>query len=141
MNFRIQKIDHVVLRVADVERAMRFYTEVLGCTLERTVEKYGLYQLRAGSALIDLVDVKGRIGERGGDAPGKTGRNVDHLAIRVEPFDADAILVHLKRQDVPHSEPATRYGADGMGPSIYMEDPDGNTVELKGAGEAGQPED
>ncbi|MCE2510045.1 MAG: VOC family protein [Alphaproteobacteria bacterium] len=140
MTFAIRKIDHVVLRVADMERAIRFYTEVLGCRLERSVEEYGLVQLRAGSGLIDLVDVAGRIGRQGGEAPAKTGRNVDHLALKVEPFDAKEILAHLKNHDVPHSELATRYGADGMGPSIYIEDPDGNTVELKGSPADDQPE-
>lgn len=137
MIFEIQKIDHVVLRVADVDRAVRFYTEVLGCTLERKLDDFGLYQLRAGSALIDLVGIDGVIGKKGGDAPGKTGRNVDHLALRIEPFDGPEILKHLENYGVPHSLIETRYGADGNGPSIYIEDPDGNVVELKGASEEG----
>lgn len=135
MTFEIQKIDHVVLRVSDVERAIRFYTEVLGCTLERIVDDFGLTQLRAGSALIDLVSIDGVIGKKGGAAPGKTGRNVDHLALKVAPFDGSEILKHLESHGVSHSEIEMRYGADGMGPSIYIEDPDGNTVELKGSSE------
>jgi len=135
MTFEIQKIDHVVLRVSNVERAVRFYMEVLGCTLERRVDDLGLTQLRAGSGLIDLVGIDGVIGKRGGVAPGKTGKNLDHLALQIAPFDGPEILKHLENYNVSHSKIEMRYGADGHGLSIYIEDPDGNTVELKGASE------
>ena len=132
MAFRILEIDHVVLRVTDAARARRFYMEVLGCTPERTVEAFGLTQLRAGRALIDLVDIEGAIGRKGGAAPAKEGRNVDHVAFRIQPFDTPAILAHLEKHGVRHGGVTERYGAEGVGPSIYIEDPDGNTIELKG---------
>jgi len=136
MPFRILGLDHVVYRVADANRAIQFYTEVLGCTLEREVEAFGLFQLRAGEALIDLVTLDGEIGRKGGMGPGSEGRNVDHIALRIVPFDVAAIFAHLDRHGVSHGDVTKRYGAEGFGPSIYIEDPDGNMVELKGPAEA-----
>ena len=132
MGLSIQGIDHLVLRVRDVERMRRFYCETLGCVLERTQEELGLYQLRAGAALIDLVDVAGKLGQAGGAAPGKDGRNLDHFCLRIEPFDGAAIARHLTAQGVAPGEVVSRYGAEGTGPSSYIEDPEGNVVELKG---------
>ncbi len=132
MTIRIEGIDHVVLRVADVERMLRFYCDVLGCREERRRDDLGLVQLRAGRSLIDLVDVAGKLGREGGAAPGKEGRNMDHLALRIETFDADALCAHLERHGVAPGEVAARYGAEGDGPSMYVRDPEGNTVELKG---------
>ena len=128
----LRGLDHVVLRVSDVPRARRFYCEVLGCTEERSVEKLGLYQLRAGSALIDLVDVEAPLGRAGGAAPAEQGRNMDHFALQVSPFDEAKIRGHLEAHGVEVGEVAQRYGAEGMGPSLYIQDPDGNVVELKG---------
>lgn len=125
-------LDHVVLRTNDVERLRHFYIDVLGCTLEKVQADIGLVQLRAGDALIDLVDVAGEIGRRGGAAPGPEGRNLDHFCLRVEPFDPVAIRQELASHGVTLGEVASRYGAHGEGPSCYVDDPDGNTVELKG---------
>jgi glyoxylase I family protein len=128
----IVAIDHVVLRVADLERSLRFYCEVLGCREERRVDSLGLVQLRAGTALIDLVPISGELGRRGGAAPGKHGRNMDHFALRIASFDIDAIMASLRDHGIEVGEPKQRYGADGTGPSVYIVDPDGNGVELKG---------
>ena len=128
MNFAIQGLDHVVLRVADVERALRFYCEVLGCREERRLESIGLVQLRAGAALIDLVPAEATPEVPGGKAAG----NMDHFCLRIEPFDAARLRAHLESHGIEVGEVATRYGAEGSGPSLYIEDPDGNTVELKG---------
>ena len=124
-------IDHVVLRVADLETSMRFYEQVLGARLEKSQESIGLYQLRAGTSLIDLVPVEGPLGRQGGAPPGPEARNVDHVCFRVSPWDGEAILDHLRRHGI-ESEIVTRYGAEGDGPSIYLSDPDGNGLELKG---------
>ena len=129
---RIRGIDHVVIRARDVERMIAFYRDVLGCAVERRVDDLGLVQLRAGSALIDLVDVAGTIGREGGAAPGAEGRNMDHLCLRLEDFDAAALRAHLESHGVAPGEVVRRYGAEGNGPSIYISDPEGNTVELKG---------
>ena len=132
MTIQVLGIDHVVLRVADVERATRFYCDVLGCREERRVADIGLIQLRAGTALIDLVGVDSELGRAGGAAPGAEGRNVDHVALRIEVFDEAALRTHLEAHGVAAGEVKRRYGAEGDGPSLYIEDPDGNTVELKG---------
>lgn len=125
-------LDHVVLRVRDMAQMRRFYCEVLGCRLEKVQEAVGLVQLRAGRSLIDLVDVEGELGRAGGAAPGPEGRNMDHLCLRIEPFDAAAIAAHLQVHGVAPGEVVSRYGAEGEGPSIYIADPEGNGIELKG---------
>jgi len=144
----IRGIDHVVLRVARLDEAIRFYCEVLGCTPERRVDALGLVQLRAGASLIDLVDVASPLGEAGGPPPGARGTdgadgaagsggpNVDHVALELAAFDAEAIAAHLAAHGVEAGEVARRYGARGMGPSLYVRDPEGNVVELKGPPDA-----
>ena len=127
-----REIDHVVLRVRDVDRMRRFYCDILGCRVEREQAGIGLVQLRAGRSLIDLVDVAARRGQEGGAPPGKDGRNMDHVCLRIEPFDAQAISTFLKANGIDPGEVAQRYGAEGRGPSLYLADPEGNTVELKG---------
>jgi catechol 2,3-dioxygenase-like lactoylglutathione lyase family enzyme len=130
---QIREIDHVVLRVTDLEAMLRFYCDALGCKVERRQEELGLTQLRAGRSLIDLVTVDGELGRRGGSPPGAEGRNMDHLCLRLEPFDAEAIYAHLDRRGVKAEDIGSRYGAEGEGPSIYLNDPEGNVIELKGA--------
>ena len=130
--FTVQGIDHVVLRVVDVEGVIRFYQDVLGCAVERRKDDLGLIQLRAGRSLIDLVDVNGELGQKGGAAPGAEARNMDHFCLRIDPFDEAQIRANLRAHGVEAGELATRYGAEGDGPSFYIQDPEGNTVELKG---------
>jgi glyoxylase I family protein len=120
---RVLGLDHVVLRVADMDRAIAFYEEVLGLHIERRLEEIGLVQLRAGTAMIDLVPRTEDEDE---------GRNMDHFAVRIAEMDVAAIGAHLRRQGIEPGEVRRRYGAEGYGPSIYITDPDGNTVELKG---------
>ncbi len=130
--FRPRDIDHLVLRVVDIDAMLAFYIDVLGCTLERRNDRIGLIQLRAGRSLIDLVPVDGELGRQGGAAPGAQGRNLDHFCLRIEPFDEAAIRAELARQGMKAGPVETRYGAEGAGPSIYLDDPEGNVVELKG---------
>lgn len=125
-------LDHVVLRCRDVARMSAFYREVVGCTAEKEQQALGLYQLRAGRTLIDLVDVDGPLGRKGGAAPGAAGRNMDHLCLRIDRFELEALRAHLRRHGVEPGEYGSRYGAEGYGPSLYFDDPEGNTVELKG---------
>ncbi len=129
---RPRDIDHVVLRARDAQALVRFYCDVLGCVPEKRQEAIGLVQLRAGRSLIDIVDVAGKLGRAGGAAPGAEGRNMDHLCLRIEPFDVAAIRAHLAAHGVRAGELGLRYGAEGDGPSLYLNDPEGNTVELKG---------
>ncbi|MCG8591287.1 MAG: VOC family protein [Proteobacteria bacterium] len=127
----IRGLDHVVLRVRDVERVRTFYCDVLGCVEERRLEPLGLYQLRAGDSLIDLVDVKGPIGANRGEPDPQRG-NLDHFALELGAFDEAAIRAHLAEHGIEAGEVGERYGARGTGPSLYVEDPEGNVVELKG---------
>lgn len=129
---RIREIDHLVLRVVDLDRMLRFYCGALGCTIERRQDSIGLVQLRAGRSLVDLVPVDGKLGSAGGAAPGKEGRNLDHFCFRVEPFDEIAIREQLAAHGIVAGPTESRYGAEGEGPSIYITDPEGNVVELKG---------
>lgn len=127
--FAVRHIDHVVLRTHDPARLEAFYVGALGCPVEKRQEKIGLTQLRAGAALIDIVALKpGEIAR----SPGSAGGNVDHLCLRIDPFEPDAIRRHMAAFGVACGEVAPRYGAEGRGPSIYFEDPEGNRVELKG---------
>ena len=120
---RVMGLDHVVLRVTDIDRAIEFYEQVLGLHVERRLPEIGLVQLRAGTAMIDLVP-------RTEDED--DGRNMDHYAVRIDRMDVPALTAHLKRHGIDPGEVRRRYGAEGYGSSIYITDPDGNTVELKG---------
>lgn len=129
---RPRELDHLVLRVSDLARMLEFYCDVLGCSVERRVDRIGLVQLRAGRSILDLVPVDGELGRAGGAAPGKEGRNLDHFCLRVEPFDEAGIRRHLAAHGIEAGPLASRYGAEGAGPSLYVTDPEGNVVELKG---------
>ena len=122
-SFRITGLDHVVLRVASLDRAIAFYGDVLGCPVERELQTPRLVQLRAGTSMIDLVPCEA------GEEP---GRNMDHFAVRIAAMDVPALTAHLARHGIDAGEVRRRYGAEGYGSSIYISDPDGNTVELKG---------
>ncbi len=129
----IREIDHLVLRIRDVEAMLHFYCEILGCPVERRNDAIGLIQLRAGRGMLDLITVDGKLGGEGGAPPGVEARNLDHLCLRVDPFDDDGIRGHLAAFGIEAGETQARYGAEGSGPSIYIHDPEGNVVELKGA--------
>ena len=106
---------------------------MLGCAVEKRRDDLGLVHLRAGTSLIDLVTHDGPLGRQGGALAGAEGRNVDHLCLRIEPFDEAAIRTLMAEHGVAvHGEVQNNFGAEGNGPSIYIADPDGNTIELKG---------
>ncbi|WP_449465465.1 VOC family protein [Stenotrophomonas humi] len=130
--FSVQRIDHVVFRVRDPEASIAFYRAVLGCEVVRRRDHLGLVHLRAGASMIDLISVDGKLGSRGGAAAVSEGRNVDHLCLRVEPFDEAAIAAHLQALGIPPTKAEINFGAEGDGLSLYFHDPDGNTIELKG---------
>jgi glyoxylase I family protein len=129
---QIVDMDHLVLRVRDLEPMIDFYCRIIGCSVEWRRPDLGLVHLRAGSALIDLVTVDGPTGSRGGAGPGAEGHNLDHFCLRVKDFDLDAVVKHLEANAVATKKIASRYGANGRGMSIYLNDPEGNGVELKG---------
>lgn len=136
MHFQLLHLDHIVLRCTFIPPMLVFYQQVLGCKLERSVPELGLIQLRAGNQLIDLISVDGELGQEGGRAPGLDGHNLAHFCLRIEPYDVAALRAYFTAVDVEVSASAQRYGADGFGPSLYIQDPMGNTIELKGPPDA-----
>lgn len=130
----IKNIDHLVLRTSRPNQLIAFYTKVLNCPVERELE-IGLIQLRAGSCLIDIIPVDSQLEHEVGESLKPTNKNLDHFCLRVEPFNIEEIYQFLDNHQVEYQKVATRYGAEGNGPSIYIKDPDGNTVELKGPAE------
>ena len=128
----VRAIDHIVLRTTRLSEMICFYCDVLGCTLERTLPAdVGLSQLRAGNALIDLVSVDSKLGQAGGPAPTGSGNNMDHFCLQFAPFEEQALLDYLSSHGITTGSFETRYGAQGYGQSLYIQDPDGNTVELR----------
>ena len=131
--FEVERIDHVVFRVRDLERSVAFYSTVLGCEVVRRRDHLGLVHLRAGASMIDLISLDGSLGARGGAGPGLEARNVDHLCLRIEPFDEAALRAYLSLHGAtPLAAAEVNFGAEGDGLSLYFRDPDGNTIELKG---------
>ncbi len=122
--FKTAELDHLVLRCRDQTAMLAFYTEVIGLNEERRVDAIGLIQLRAGSSLIDLIPAAAR--------SAGAGRDLDHFCLGVEIADLRSAIDYLRGRGVEVAgEPATRYGARGVGLSIYIRDPEGNLVELK----------
>ncbi|MEH0871238.1 VOC family protein [Serratia liquefaciens] len=130
--FSLKKIDHLVLRVTDLEKSLQFYTQILGCEIARRRPDLGLVHLRVGVSMLDLVDVDGVLGKKGGQHPDARQQNVDHFCLRIEPFNEGELLAYLRSQGISVDPPECRFGAEGDGPSLYFTDPDGNRVELKG---------
>ena len=128
----IVAIDHIVLRTSKLEQMLEFYCNVLGCEVERELpSETGLTQLRAGNALIDIVTVGSELGRMGGDAPTATGNNLDHFCLQLKPVSEAEIKAHLAKFGINDGDFDHRYGAQGFGNSIYIKDPEGNTVELR----------
>jgi len=126
---RVEELDHVVLRCRNQPRALDFYTRVLGLTEERRVEAIGLVQLRSGRSMVDLLPSS--------ESDREGGTNVDHICLGIAATDMHAVVRYLVAEGVEViGEPALRYGARGMGLSVYARDPEGNVVELKLAGDS-----
>ena len=130
--FEVARIDHVVLRTSKINEMLNFYCEVLGCKVEReSSPEFGITQLRAGDALIDLVRVDSKIGKLGGGPPSKTENNMDHFCLQLKMISEKEIRNHLESNNIDVGEFSDRYGAQGTGRSVYINDPEGNTVELR----------
>lgn len=128
---KVKAIDHIVLRTDDLAGMLHFYCDVLNCAEERSLPELGLVQLRAGTALIDIVTVDSELGKLGGKSPQQDGRNMDHLCLRIEPMQETELIETLKQQGIEAPDFEERYGAEGYGRSIYIEDPEANVVELR----------
>lgn len=131
--FSIAGIDHIVLRARDSRRLVAFYRDVIGCPVEREQPDIGLVQLRAGRSLIDVLQAGSGGTAQASEAAANDARNVDHFCLTIDPFDPDRLRAHLSSRGVAPGEVAMRYGAEGEGPSLYFQDPEGNEVELKAA--------
>ena len=131
MALPVRRIDPVVFRVRDLARVRAFWIDVLGAQEERVQAEIGLHHLRLGDFLIDLVPVDGPLGRAGGAPPDPAAANVDHLCLLVDPWDGDAVLAHLAAHGIA-AHITSRYGAAGQGPSVYLADPEGNRLELRG---------
>ncbi|MCA0937462.1 VOC family protein [Vibrio alginolyticus] len=127
----IKALDHVVLRTSNLDAMLHFYRDILGCPVERELAELGLTQLRAGTALIDVVTVESELGQLGGEPPQQNGRNIDHFCLQLSPFEESELIEYLQSHDIQTEEFAERYGAQGFGRSLYINDPEGNVVELK----------
>ena len=127
MAVKITGLDHVVLRTSQIGEVLGFYRDKLGFPVERTIEPLGLYQLRAGAALVDVLDTT--VFTVAAAGPGES--LFDHFCLSVSASSADELCAMLDAVHVPHGDPAERYGATGNGTSVYVSDPDGRTVELK----------
>ncbi len=127
----IRALDHIVLRTRNLDAMLHFYCDILGCPIERELAELGLTQLRAGSALIDLVTVESELGQLGGQPPQQNGRNIDHFCLQLAPFEENELIQYLHSHDIQTEDFAERYGAQGFGRSLYINDPEGNVVELK----------
>ena len=130
--FRVLGIDHLVLRCSNLPVMQDFYCRALGFEVAKRNEPLGLVHLRSRAAMIDLISLDGPLGLAGGAAPGEEGRNMDHLCLRVDPFEMEPLTRHFAAFGVAPSELRTRFGAEGDGPSFYVRDPEGNRVEIKG---------
>ncbi|GAB2643809.1 VOC family protein [Vibrio panuliri] len=128
---KIVGLDHVVLRTTQLDKMLEFYQHKLGCPIERTLPELGLTQLRAGSALIDIVTVDSELGRLGGKAPQQNGRNMDHLCLQIEPISETDLITLFAQHQLRPEDFVERYGAQGFGRSVYLTDPEGNIVELK----------
>ena len=125
----IKGIDHIVLPVADVDRALAFYHGVLGLSVEREAE------FRAGQIGFPSVRIDERfvidLFPRKGDAPAG-GQNLDHFCLVTDAHDLEPIVAELARHNIPLARgPVERWGAQGMAMSVYLHDPDGNQVEIR----------
>lgn len=129
--FALEGIDHILLLVTGLKPAVRFYTEVLGCTVEDALPQYGMLQLRAGAALIDLADISAPEAAWA-KPPVAGGRNFDHLCLALGVHDEAALRRHLARHHVEIIEEGVHGGSRGESLSLYVRDPSGNVIELKG---------
>ena len=129
--YALEGIDHILLLVSGMHDALRFYCDVLGCRIESELPEFSMVQLRAGSALIDLVDVGASAGKWAlPEIPG--GRNLDHVCIAITACDEQDLRDYLAAHDTKIVEERLHKGARGNSLSIYVRDPSGNTIELKG---------
>ena len=100
--FHVKQIDHIVLRIADLGKSLRFYRDSLGCTLEKEQPDIGLFQLRAGDSLIDLIPLNGQLGAAGGVVLEKKGTMSTIFACGLIPLIQRPCVLTCKPSAFPH---------------------------------------
>jgi len=128
----VKMLDHVVIRAKNASALVAFYRDIIGCPVERKLpDEKGLTQLRAGTALIDIIAVESELGRLGGASPSADGHNMDHFCLTIDSVSEEDLIMFLKENGVHCRGFSERYGAEGYGRSLYIKDPEGNTLELK----------
>lgn len=127
--FALERIEHVLLLVNGMDDALSFYERVLGAALESRLPQYGMAELRVGASHLDLVDTSVPQGAWA-KPPVTGGRNVDHVAIRIDAPDEAALRRHLAACGVEIVQERTEKTASGRSLSLYVRDPSANTLEL-----------
>jgi len=134
-SIRITALDHIVLNVRDIERALRFYTQVLGLQGER-VDEFRAGQVNFpsvrinGDTVIDLFPVNNRLAPKTSET--KATANLNHFCLVVGAEDFAGIVEYLKHHGVGvRAGPVSRWGARGQATSVYFFDPDGNEIEIR----------
>jgi glyoxylase I family protein len=132
---KVTELDHIVLNVGDIQRSLRFYTDVLGLQAERLDEfkagKVGFPSVRInGDTIIDLFPTPGA-GAADNQIEKRQG-NLNHFCMVVERQDFSGIVDYLAQHGITVREgPVSRWGARGRATSVYFLDPDGNEVEIR----------
>lgn len=127
----VQGIDHVAINVRDMEAMTAFYSEILGCSVERRREAAGLVHLRAGNTLIDLIDSNGPLGRA---TPAGYRNRLNHLCLTASDFDAKLLRETFISKGVAVGAIKERYGSTGVSRTLYFRDPENNGLELRAAG-------
>jgi glyoxylase I family protein len=130
--FGLQGIEHVLLLVNGMETSLTFYQEVLGAQLESRIPRFAMAELRAGGSHIDLVDIGSPEGAWA-LPPVAGGRNVDHIALRLNGSEETSLRRHLEAHGVAIVEERANEESQGASLSFYVRDPSGNVIELMGA--------
>jgi glyoxylase I family protein len=131
----ITELDHIVLNVSDIERSLKFYTEVMDLKPERLDEfragTVGFPSVRINAdTVIDLFPIEGGRGKQK-DAE-KTAGNLNHFCMVIGKEDFSGIIDYLKENRIVIREgPVSRWGARGRATSVYFLDPDGNEIEIR----------
>ncbi len=128
---KITELDHIVLRVRDVETSLRFYTQVLGLPAER-VEQWRAGEIRFPSARLNADTIIDFFGSDQQPIGREGAKNQDHFCMVIEPTDMEELKTKFEGIGVDiQAGPGKRWGSHGDGISLYIYDPDDNVVELR----------